>query len=221
MRLILCRHGNTFEADATPVMVGAQEDLPLTATGRAQAAAVGDMLRQLRLVPDLAVTSQLQRTWEYAFLATDGMDVPQRQDPRLSEIDYGPWGGLSEAEVKALSPTAAAELEAWNTAAVFPPTAGWQPDEATLKQQVRSFAAELGMRYKEPDKTVLVVSSNGVMRYFLNLIPGAWDAHIAARTFKVKTGHVCVLEHGLRDGLLGWHLLAWNVAPEAAAEHLR
>ena len=33
MRLILARHGNTFEAGETPVWVGAREDLPLTARG--------------------------------------------------------------------------------------------------------------------------------------------------------------------------------------------
>jgi probable phosphoglycerate mutase len=58
---------------------------------------------------------------------------------------------------------------------------------------------------------VLVVSSNGVMRYFLGLVPGELESRRAARTLKVATGRVCRLRHA-EDG---WRVLAWNSTVEA------
>ncbi len=40
-RLVIVRHGNTFEAGETPRRIGARTDLPLTAAGLEQAEALG------------------------------------------------------------------------------------------------------------------------------------------------------------------------------------
>ena len=43
--VILCRHGNTFNAGEKVFMVGAQEDLPLTEHGCRQATQLGEAIR--------------------------------------------------------------------------------------------------------------------------------------------------------------------------------
>ena len=55
---------------------------------------------------------------------------------------------------------------------------------------------------------VLILSSNGVLRYFLESVEGAFEAALAERTFKLKTG---------RGGRLvpGEAVLAWNAKPHA------
>lgn len=206
MLLLLSRHGNTFEKGETPTMVGAREDLPLTAEGEAQASRLFDALQAVKVLPVATYSSQLQRTRRYAEIAVP-VHVPI-QDLRLSEIDYGVWGGLTEEQIHARGE--GDELDAWNKQSLWPQSPNWQPDEATLRQNVRDFAEELAT--KHAGETVLVVSSNGVMRYFLGLVENALAARIADGTFKVKTGNLCILR--FENGL--WDILCWNEKPEVA-----
>lgn len=206
MLLLLSRHGNTFEKGETPTMVGAREDLPLTAEGEAQAARLAAALKAVNVLPVATYSSQLQRTRRYAEIAVP-VHTPT-QDLRLSEIDYGVWGGLSEEQIDARGE--GEELAAWNSQSLWPKSPNWSPDEATLRQNVQDFAEELA--HKHSGETVLVVSSNGVMRYFLTLVENAFSARIADGTFKVKTGNVCILRY--ENGL--WDILCWNQKPDAA-----
>ena len=75
-----------------------------------------------------------------------------------------------------------------------------------VRARVRDLAASLA------GGRVLIVSSNGLMRSFLDLVPGALPARIAEGTFKVRTGHAGRLTR--RDG--AWTLQDWNVLPGAA-----
>ena len=69
MLLLLARHGNTFEAGDKVVWVGARTDLPLTAKGREQAAALGEGLRPVKSVIKHIVSGPLNRTREHAAIA--------------------------------------------------------------------------------------------------------------------------------------------------------
>jgi broad specificity phosphatase PhoE len=51
-RIVIVRHGNTFEAGETPRRIGARTDLPLTADGQAQADALGRWFAAQRAVDD-------------------------------------------------------------------------------------------------------------------------------------------------------------------------
>lgn len=203
MKLIIARHGNTFEAGESPVMVGAKEDLALTAAGQEQAKAVGEALKNVPI--RRAFTSQLKRTKVFAQIALAWRNIPAKVDERLSEIDYGPWGGLSEEQVAAAG--GQAELEAWNKQSVWPPSPGWSPSLQALERNVEDFATELAKEY--PNDTIFAVSSNGVMRFFLKLIDGAFEQAVADGTFKVKTGNLCALEY--QNGK--WQVLFWNKKP--------
>lgn len=205
MLLLISRHGNTFEKGETPTMVGAREDLPLTAEGEAQAARLAEALVAATVLPNAVYSSQLQRTRRYAEIAVPQMRA--QQDIRLSEIDYGVWGGLTEEQIVARGE--GEELALWNSQSLWPQSPNWQPDENTLRQNVQNFANELAQ--KHANQTVLVVSSNGVMRYFLTLVENAFAAHLADRTFKVKTGNLCALAY--HNG--AWQILFWNEKPDA------
>src|SRR5690606_18800395 len=104
-----------------------------------------------------------------------------------------------------------AVLVAWRERSVWPADAGWSPDEATLEARVLAFAEEAVAGLPAED-SVLVVSSNGVLRYFLKLIPGAFDQAVAEGTAKVGTGKLCCLTH---DEQSGWSLVFWNREPMA------
>ncbi len=69
MLLLLARHGNTFEPSDKVVWVGARTDLPLTAKGREQAAALGEGLQPMKSAIKRIVSGPLQRTREHAGIA--------------------------------------------------------------------------------------------------------------------------------------------------------
>ena len=59
------------------------------------------------------------------------------------------------------------------------------------------------------EDTVLVVASNGCLRYFLHLVPGAFEEKVAQRQLKIGTGHMCRFQY--HEGK--WALEYWNQAP--------
>ncbi|SMF78863.1 probable phosphoglycerate mutase [Tistlia consotensis] len=210
-RLLLARHGNTFAPGDTPVMVGAASDLPLVEKGEAQARALGDALRTAGIDPHRVYAGPLKRTADFAriALAEARLDRPVLIDERLREIDYGPWEGKSDAALAAEGHGAA--LAAWRDRSVWPGEAGWRPDEASLEARVLAFAREAVAGLPDED-AVLVVSSNGVLRYFLKLVPGAFEQAAGAGTAKLGTGKLSILTHHEEDG---WNVVLWNREPEA------
>lgn len=210
-RLLLARHGNTFAPGDTPVMVGAKSDLPLVERGVGQAQALGNALRIAGIDPHRVFAGPLRRTADFAriALAEARLTRPVIIDERLREIDYGPWEGRSDAELEAAGQGAA--LAGWRERSVWPAEAGWQPEEAQLQARILAFAEEAVEGLPEEDD-VLVISSNGVLRYFLKLVPGAFEKAIAEGTAKLGTGRLSALTHHDEDG---WAVVFWNREPEA------
>ena len=211
MRLILARHGNTFDAGETPVWVGAREDYPLTARGEDQSRAIGAALTSAGIVPSRIITGPPKRTREGAALAAQacGFTGDLEIDDRLREIDYGVWGGRSDADIAAQWGDSA--IEAWRERSVVPDGAGWSPDPAVIEAHAR---AVLDAIAQDPSGDVLLISSNGILRYFHRLIAGAGAPPEEA---KVKTGHMGAAQ--LTGGV--WHLEFWNLTPEAACAALQ
>jgi broad specificity phosphatase PhoE len=206
MRLILARHGNTFEAGETPVWVGAREDYPLTAKGEEQSRAIGAALEAAGIVPARIIAGPLKRTREGAALAARAcrFDGEVEIDERLKEIDYGVWGGRSDDDIA--EDWGAGAIEAWRERSVVPHGAGWTPDPQTIEAHAK---AVLGALAHNPGGDVLLISSNGILRYFHRLIAGAGAPPEEA---KVKTGHMGAAR--LTGGV--WRLEFWNLAPEDA-----
>ncbi|ONH24368.1 histidine phosphatase family protein [Pseudofrankia asymbiotica] len=96
MRLLLLRHGRTEWNDNGRFQ--GQADPPLDTVGRAQAAAVGPVIRAMG--PDLVVSSDLMRCRATAA----AVSLPYRSDARLREIDLGAWSGLTSDEAGRLFP---------------------------------------------------------------------------------------------------------------------
>lgn len=95
-RLLLCRHGQTgFNA---ALRFQGQLDEPLSDLGRDQARLLARRLAEEPL--DVAYTSDLTRAYTTAELALQGRAVPLHRDPRLREIAFGRWEGMTFAEIK-------------------------------------------------------------------------------------------------------------------------
>lgn len=96
--IVLVRHGAT-EWSTSRRHTG-RTDIPLTAEGRAQAAALAPVLADL--APDRVLTSPLVRARETCELA--GLGALAEPDDRLLEWDYGEAEGRTTAEIRETDP---------------------------------------------------------------------------------------------------------------------
>jgi broad specificity phosphatase PhoE len=208
MLLLIARHGNTFDAGDKVVWVGARTDLPLTAKGKAQAEALAAGLIPIRSKIKRVIAGPLQRTRQTADIAATGLGLEGRieVDERLREIDYGLWEGKSSDEIAELG--GESELKAWSERAAWPASPGWSPPQQTIADNVAQLAGELASSLSE-DNAAVLVTSNGVLKFFLKLIPGAFEDMAAGGNLKVATGNVCAL--AFADG--AWRLMFWNRQP--------
>lgn len=201
-RLIVARHGNTFDPGDTILRVGARTDLPLSASGRLQAEQLGKTLLQAGLVPDVVFSAPLKRTIQTAQGALAAMQCERllQLAPELTEIDYGPDDGQPETAVVAR--LGAAALRDWEEKQIVPN--GWLVDGAALRQVWLGLAERIRSEYQ--DKTVLCLTSNGVARFALALTAVQSEANTPA---KLATGAYGILEMAAH----GWQLTGWNIRP--------
>jgi probable phosphoglycerate mutase len=101
--LYLLRHGET-EFNIENRLQG-QQDSPLTPRGRSQARGHGALLATLIVDPAVwrVVASPLGRTMNTARLTCAEFGLPEtaiESDPRLMEIAYGEWEGLTYDEIE-------------------------------------------------------------------------------------------------------------------------
>jgi probable phosphoglycerate mutase len=212
MLLILARHGNTFGPDDTPVWVGANEDFDLVETGLEQSREIGRALRAAGQCPDRIIAGPLKRTRIGAQLAAEhcGFIGDIEIDDRLREIDYGVWGGRSDAEVAEKWGMQA--IEDWRERTVVPNGAGWTPQPKQIDTNVREIFQTVTQN-GHGDDCVLVVTSNGILRYFHPILAGK---SALPEESKVKTGRICAAR--IEQGHI--QLLGWNQKPEECVERL-
>jgi len=177
-RIIVCRHGNTFDKGDVVTRVGGRTDLPLSTSGEAQAAALAEHFAGTRFTA--AYCSSLQRTHATAEAILGACpDAPALEVlPFLTEIDYGPDENVPEDEVVARIGEEA--LRAWEEDSV--PPDGWIVDKAAIHAGWRALlvdAAELA-----GDEILLVVTSNGIARF----LPDVVDEMPEGLQPKLKTG---------------------------------
>lgn len=204
-RIIIARHGNTFTKDQTPLRVGARTDLPLVETERG--ASIGKYLKMRGLIPAVVFAAPLKRTTETARLAIAALDkdIPLKSDARFTEIDYGPDEAKTEDDVIARIGQEA--MDKWNAEAIVPE--GWNVSVDSIVQAWKDFAAEIERDYK--DKTVMLVSSNGIIRFAPHLT-GDFKKFTEEYNIKVGTGGVCILEK--EDGDKHWTVVDWGIKPK-------
>ncbi len=191
MKLLLARHGNTFGPGDTPVWVGAEQDMPLVESGQAQARTLGDALKEARLTPTRIITGPLKRTLEYAAIVRDLTDGPVVEiDHRLREINYGAWGGKTTDEI--IATHGETLVRAWNDRGQWPEQAAWEPPLSDLRRDLKLLVNDIQDKAGEDD-LILLVSSNGILRFFLDLVPGAFALKARDMTLKTATGAVSCL----------------------------
>jgi broad specificity phosphatase PhoE len=162
------RHGETaWNAERR---LQGQLDIPLNERGRRQSTQCGDILRGLLAVggktpADFAfIASPLSRARETMEIVRGGLGLPGEgyaTDPRLAELSFGRWEGLTYQEVRALdrSVLAVRERDKWN----FAPPDG--ESYAQLLVRVRAWHAGLS-------GDVIVAAHGGVARV-LSVLFGA------------------------------------------------
>lgn len=199
-RLIIVRHGNTFDAGDTVTRVGARTDLPLSTSGAAQASALADAFTDRAFTA--AFCSPLLRTRQTAraILTRHHPPVPLLVAPFLTEIDYGPDENQPEARV--IERIGVAALEAWDSDAVPPP--GWHVDPQALIDGWRDLLTRAG--HLPQDASVLIVTSNGIARFLLD----AADTVPPGTDRKLKTGAWGEVDIGA-DGQSS--ITSWNQRP--------
>lgn len=202
-RIIIARHGNTFTKDQTPTRVGGRTDLPLVESERGTN--VGKYLKFKNIIPDVVFAAPLKRTTETAKLAVAalGLDLPVVPNDEFTEVDYGPDENKTEDQVIARIGEEAIRL--WNEQAIVPD--GWKVSVDGLINTWQKFAAEVEENYA--GKNVLLVSSNGVIR-FAPYLTGNFEAFAKEHDLKVGTGSVCIFEK--EDGKQ-WVCSEWNTKP--------
>jgi 2,3-bisphosphoglycerate-dependent phosphoglycerate mutase len=101
-KLVLLRHGqSTWNLEN---LFTGWTDVDLTAQGREEARAAGQLLLERGFEFDVAFTSVLKRAIRTLWILMDGMDrmwIPVERDWRLNERHYGALQGLDKAETTA------------------------------------------------------------------------------------------------------------------------
>ena len=187
MRIVLARHGETpWNAEGR---YQGQEDIALSPVGIAQATALGERLREVRI--DRAVASPLSRARRTAELALGEARAPMLSlDAGLMEIGHGEWEGLLASEIGARDP---ARLAAWREApeTVQMPGAGGESLQQVLDRAWPAFArATQGLG---ADDTLLVVAHDAVNRVLLCRVLGIplsrlWGFRQAPTTLNLLEG---------------------------------
>jgi len=166
IRIVICRHGNTFDKGDVIRRVGARTDLPLSISGIDQARGLAAYFK-----PELsgynfsrAFCSPLLRTYQTAdFILNAGHNVDDlRVLEFLTEIDYGVDENKAEDEVVARLGQEAIAL--WDEKAV--PPDGWDVNPAALISAWKNFLSQ----QTADDEDILVVTSNGIARFALDAV---------------------------------------------------
>ena len=169
-RLLLVRHGHTaWNSDGR---LQGQLDIPLDEIGQAQAAAIAQRLARERPVAiyasDLSRTQQTARWIQNAVAETILPDPPPPLvlEPRLREMHFGEWQGMTFAEIQAAQPEA---LAAWQANRMTDAPPGGET-LAQLVDRVQMVYHEILAAH--PDGTVMLVGHGGALQVLLCLALG-------------------------------------------------
>jgi len=163
LELVCVRHGQTAWNRARRFQ--GQSNTPLDRVGRAQARALGARLATERF--DVAISSDLKRALDTARIIGAAAGVAIRVEPRLREMRFGSWEGLTWSEIAERTPQRM----------IGPPSAP-QPDAclapggesfAELCSRVQPALSTLTTRLQR-DGRALIVSHAAVMHAIVFLL---------------------------------------------------
>jgi alpha-ribazole phosphatase len=153
LSLYFLRHGETAFSHHNRFC--GRIDAPLTVEGRAMAAAFADAYVHL---PWTAITTSTRtRTIDTASPIATRIGLSVRREPRLDEISYGDWQGLSKAEAASRDP---GHFARW----LDDPSIGAPGGELPCDVANRALAAVADIRARHARGNVLVVAHKAVLR---------------------------------------------------------
>jgi probable phosphoglycerate mutase len=187
VRLLLIRHAAT--AWTTQGRFQGQTDIPLSPHGRRQAAALAQRLMTKTL--HIHYASDLQRAWETAGAIAALRALPVHTEPRLREMAFGRWEGLTYAEIQQQE---AQTLAAWERDQLHSAPPG---GETLLQMAERVRAVYVDMLVAGQDKTVGLVAHGGPLQLLLCLALGLppqayWQFAVSLASLS----ELCVYEQG-------------------------
>ncbi|MGY1636045.1 bifunctional RNase H/acid phosphatase [Geodermatophilus sp. SYSU D00742] len=143
----LLRHGRT---EHTPERrYSGRNDLPLSATGRAEAEAAAERAGELGI--EVVVSSPLRRARETAEVVAGALGLPVQVDDDLVELDFGQLEGLTADEARVEYPLATRRFSEGVTVAA-------PGGESVADVSVRTGRARARILREHAGRTVLVVS---------------------------------------------------------------
>lgn len=179
IKLLLARHGRT-EWNHSGRYQG-RSDPPLSVEGTLDAAALVGHVAGEHITA--IVTSPLRRAVQTATIVADRLGAaPVRVDPRLVEIAYGAWEGLTQTEVKARWPD---ELRRWKD---HPESTRFPGGETLEEARRRLFDSLVDLTALPSGTTCLVVMHSGLIRLALIQARGLQAA--AFRRIPVEPGSI-------------------------------
>lgn len=195
LTLVLTRHGPTARSEPEQHL-GQRIDIPLSDEGRRAAAALGARLAEVRFARVIA--SPLARSQETARIAVPAATV--ETEPRLLEMDYGDWEGLTYDE---LEERYGAERRRWEEDPATLACPGGESGE-DVARRVGSFLEELaawsaGDGGEREDRRVLAVAHSTTNRVLLCVALGV-PLRDYRRRFRQDPANVTVLRFGGRFG---------------------
>jgi broad specificity phosphatase PhoE len=198
-RLIVVRHGATaWNAEGRYTT---RTDMPLSPLGVQQARATAAALAAEPIERVFCSPLSRARTTAEAIVAAQGRALEIVTDKRLTEIDAGPFEGLTPAQILA-GPLAEAHAR-WHTD-VDPVTPEGGETLESARDRVGAFSADVSPLLG----TSLVVSHGSLIRVLVAaVVLGADPA--AHRRLWLENGHWAVIEHDERA-----RLVAWNAGPD-------
>jgi len=193
-RIVICRHGNTFDKGDTVTRVGARTDLPLSLSGQAQAEALGLFFSPQNSDYNFkkAYCSPLIRTRQTADAILKSNHTAKQAETLafLTEIDYGPDENMPEEAV--IDRIGVDAITAWNQEAKVPD--GWHINSEDIVDSWRAFIIES----TSISGDILVVTSNGIARFVLQALsppPDILDIKLETGAFGTlagSSGHLAV-----------------------------
>ena len=152
-RIIAIRHGET--AWNVDTRIQGHLDIPLSDTGRRQAALLGQALAEEPIAAIYA--SDLSRAWETAAFMGRALDLAVTQETGLRERCFGEFEGKTFAEIEALLPEQAQRWRRRDPS--FAPAGG--ESLLTLRERVVAVAERLAADH--PGELIAMVGHGGVM----------------------------------------------------------
>jgi broad specificity phosphatase PhoE len=205
LTLVLTRHGSTPRSEPEQHL-GQKIDIELSEAGREAARALGRRLDGVEL--DRIVSSPLRRALETARIVAGDRPTEVEVEPRLAEMDYGEWEGLTYEQIYA---------------DFGPVRTLWETDPASLAcpggesgndvaNRVRSWLEETIESTEGPDdRQVLAVAHSTTNRVLLCVCLGV-PIRDYRRRFRQEPANLSVLRMPGPRGSGGMLLLGNDVA---------